>query len=99
MNQTLRNSTRPDVSPAVGLAGETMVGFGVEELEDALAGGHGGLQDVVFVAEILDGAEEALRVLDEGDEYAESDCTEDGVAQSGGVARVTEDCVAAKPDH
>ena len=81
MNQTLRNSTRPEPSPATGCAGETIVGLGVEQLEDALAGGHGCLQDVVFVAEVLDGAEEALRVLDEGDEDAEGDRAEDASAR------------------
>ena len=39
----------------LGWAGETMVGLGVEQLEDALAGGHGGLQDVVLLAEVLMG--------------------------------------------
>src|SRR5580704_11324383 len=73
-------------------------GFGVEQFEDALAGGHRRLQDVVFVAEVLDGAEEALRVLDEGDEDAEGHGGEDGVAQSVGNAQVAEDGVAAKPD-
>src|SRR5258708_6865283 len=49
------------------------LGFGVEELEDALGCRHGGLEDVVFVAEVLDGAEEALRVLHEGDKDAKGD--------------------------
>ena len=61
------------VAAATGLGGETIVGLGIEQLEDALAGGHGGLQDVVLVAEVLDGAEEALRVLHEGDQDAEGD--------------------------
>ena len=82
MNQTLRNSMEPERSPAMGWAGETMVGLGVEELEDALAGGHGGLQDVVLLAEVLDGPEEALRVLDEADEDAEGD----GAEEAGGAA-------------
>ena len=60
-----------------GMRGRDDGRFGVEQLEDALAGGHGGLQDVVFVAEVLDGPEEALRVLDEGDEDAERDGAED----------------------
>ena len=42
------------------------------KLEDALGGGHGGLQDVEFFAEVLNRAEEALRVLHEGDEHAEA---------------------------
>ena len=49
-----------------GMGGLDDLRRGVEQLEDALAGGHGGLQDVVFVAEVLDGPPEALRVLDEG---------------------------------
>ena len=73
-------------------------GFGVEQSEDALAGCHGCLEDVVFVAEVLDGTEEALRVLNEGDEHAEGDGAEDGVAHSGGIAGVAEDGVAAEPD-
>src|SRR2546426_1346466 len=43
----------------------------VKELEDALRGGHGGLQDIEFFAQVLDGAEEALRVHGEGREDAE----------------------------
>ena len=43
----------------------------VEQLEDALAGGHGRLQDVEFFAEVLNRAEEALRVLHEGDERSD----------------------------
>jgi len=54
-------------SPAAGEAGETIVGSVSRQLEHALAGSHCRLQDVVFVAEVLDGTEEALRVLDEGD--------------------------------
>ena len=54
-----------------GIWGRDDLGLGVEELEDALAGGHGSLEDVVFFAKVLDGAEEALGVLDEGDEDAE----------------------------
>jgi len=36
-----------------------------------LARSHGRLQDVVLLAQVLDGPEEALRVLHEGDEHAE----------------------------
>ena len=45
----------------------------VEQREDALGGGHGRLQDVEFVAEVLNGLEEALRVLHEGDQHADRD--------------------------
>ena len=46
---------------------------GIEQLEDALAGGHGRLQDVVLVAQVLNGPPEALRVLDEHGEHADGD--------------------------
>ena len=39
--------------------------------EDALGGGHRGLQDVELLREVGDRAPEALRVLDEGHEHAE----------------------------
>src|SRR5947209_2692993 len=41
-------------------------GGSIDQLENALTGGHGRLQDVVFLAQILNGAEETLRVLHEG---------------------------------
>ena len=63
------------------------------------AGGHGGLQDVVFVAEVLDGPEEALRVLDEGDEDAEGDGAEDAVDappdEGDGMMRVSQKAFVA----
>ena len=43
-----------------GLGGCDDFGRGVEELEDTLAGRHGGLENVVFVREVLDGAPKAL---------------------------------------
>ncbi len=63
--------SEPDVAEldAVGAVARLRMGGaddlrrGVEQLEDALAGGHGGLQDVVLVAQILNGPPEALRVL------------------------------------
>ncbi len=74
--------------------------FGVEQFEDPLAGRHRRLQDVVLVAEVLDGTEEALRVLDEGDQHAEGDGAEDRVAKrSVGIACVAEDGVASEPDN
>ena len=54
-----------------GVYGGYDFGGSIEELEEALGGGHGGLQDVVFVGEVLDGAEEALSVLDEGDQNSD----------------------------
>src|SRR5712664_2705800 len=49
------------------------VGGLVEELENALGGGHGGLQDVEFFAEVLDGAEEASGIHGEGGQLAEGE--------------------------
>ena len=40
----------------------------IQQLENPLAGRHGRLQDVVLFAEILNGPEEALGILDEGGE-------------------------------
>src|SRR5262249_36055243 len=40
----------------------------IEQFEDAFARSHGGLQDVVLVAQVLDGTEKALRILHEGRE-------------------------------
>ena len=48
-------------SPCTRMRGRNDLRLGVEQLEDALAGGHGGLQDVVLVAEVLNGPQEALR--------------------------------------
>ena len=81
----------------------------VQQFEDAFAGGHGRLQNVVLLAEIHDGAEKTLRVLHERDQHAQ---------RSGGGYQVnrdqrvriefdayrfgdgaTDDLVAAPPDH
>src|SRR5947209_4965585 len=43
----------------------------IEQLENALGGGHSGLQDIELFAEVLDGTEETLRVHHEGKENAE----------------------------
>ena len=56
---------------ALGHCGRNYLHRRIEQFEDALAGGHGGLQDVVFFAEVHDRAEEAQGVLDESDEHAE----------------------------
>src|SRR4029077_13228098 len=45
----------------------------IQQFEDTLAGRHGRLQDVVLVAQILYGAEEALRVLHERGQHADGD--------------------------
>src|SRR5271157_475817 len=55
----------------LGHCGRNYLHRRIQQLEDAFAGGHGGLQDVVFFAEVHDGAEEAQSVLDEGDQHAE----------------------------
>jgi hypothetical protein len=43
----------------------------VERAEDAVRGDEGRLEDVVPVRDVADGLEEALRILDEGDERAD----------------------------
>src|SRR6202044_532838 len=45
----------------------------VEQLEDTLGGGHGGLEDIELVAQVLNGAEEALGVNHEGEKDADLD--------------------------
>ena len=92
------------------MRGRDDLGLIVEELEDALGGSHGGLQDVVLFAEVLDGAEEALRVLNEGDEDAEGDGSEEAPVARGaaggqvdvrgepGEVGGLEDADAAAPD-
>ena len=60
-------------SPSRGCGGRDNFRLRIEQLEDALAGGHRGLQNVVLVAQVLDGPEEALRILDERDQHAEGD--------------------------
>ncbi len=47
------------------------VRLGIEQLEDALGGRHGALQDVVLLAEVLNGPEEAQAVLQEGHHHAQ----------------------------
>ncbi len=57
---------------ADGVGGRDRGGWFVEEFEDALGGGHGGLQDVEFFAEVLDRAKEARGVHRESGEDAEA---------------------------
>jgi hypothetical protein len=57
----------------------------IEELENPLTGSHGRLQDVVLFAEILDGPEEALGILDKRNQNAQR-------------GRAADDVVAAEPD-
>src|ERR1700740_483454 len=45
----------------------------VQQFEDALGGGHRRLENVEFLAEVLNGAEETLREHGEGGENAESE--------------------------
>ena len=47
------------------------LGLGIQQAEDPLTGGHGGLQDVHLLAQVHDGAEEAQRVLHEGHQHAQ----------------------------
>ncbi len=58
----------------------------IEQFEDALARSHRGLQDVVFLAEVLNRTEKALCVLNEGGQDPDA----------GGMA---DDVVASIPDH
>ncbi len=63
-----------DTAGALGLRSHRRRNYfhrSIEQLEDALAGCHGGLQNVVFLAEVHDGTEKALRVLHEGDQNAQ----------------------------
>src|SRR6185437_2094052 len=58
----------------------------VEQFENALGAGHRGLQVVVLIAQILDGAEEALNILDKGEDNADGE-------------RAVHDAQAAEPEH
>src|SRR5439155_14310564 len=58
---------------ARGRAGGADRGLGVEQAEDALGGHHGSLHNRVLGDEIADGEEEAIRVLEEGDETTEGE--------------------------
>src|ERR1700761_8343936 len=85
----------------------------VEQFEDAFGCRHRRLQDVVFVAEVLDGAEEALRILNECDENAESDYVSEyakvhdatvgrneiAVVRDPGEHRGVQYSAATEPDH
>ena len=57
----------------------------VEQLKDALARRHRRLQNVVLLAQVLNGTEEALSILHEGHQHAERH-------------RIANDLVPAKPD-
>ena len=63
-----RRAYLAEPAPAVVGSGRQRL---VEELEDAFGSGHGRLQDIEFFAQVLNGLEEALRVLHEGDEHAD----------------------------
>ncbi len=69
------------------MGGGGELGFGVEEAEDAFGGGHGGLEDVVFVGQVLDGAEEALGVLNKRDEDAERNGAEEAEVREPGAGK------------
>src|SRR5690348_896966 len=56
-----------------GKLGREDVNRRIQQFEDAFTGSHGRLQDVVFVAQVLDGAEESLGVLHESGQHAKSD--------------------------
>ena len=46
-----------------GAEGGSTVSFGIQQLENPFRGGHGSLQNVVLLAQVLDGAEETQSVL------------------------------------
>ena len=58
----------------------------VEQFEDAFGRRHRSLEDVVFIAQILDGPEEAMRILHEGHQRAQGGDSAEGL-------------VATEPDH
>src|SRR6476469_6362230 len=60
--------------------GRSDVDWRVKQLKDALGRSHRRLQDVVLVAEILDGPEESLRVLHERDQRSDRRKVADDVA-------------------
>ena len=86
MNHTWRNSIRFDPSPDARIGRTHDLRRGIEQLEDALARGHGGLQDVVLVAQVLDGPPEALRIHVEHGQHADGH-------------RARQHAEAAAPDH
>ncbi len=64
---------RFDPSPGAWIRGIDDLRRGIEQLEDAFACGHGCLQDVVLVAEVLNGAPEALGIHVECCQHADGD--------------------------
>ncbi len=56
-----------------GLGGRLDLHGRVEQLENALGRGHGGLHDVVLFAQILNGAEESHAILEESHQHADLD--------------------------
>src|SRR3954469_11375203 len=64
----------------------------VEQFKNALTGRHRRLEDVVLLAQILNGPEEALGVLDEADEHT----NRDGTKEAGSATGI--DCVMEKGD-
>ncbi len=56
---------------ALGHRGRNHLYRSIQQLEDAFAGGHGRLQDVIFFAEVHDWAKESQSVLDEGDQHSQ----------------------------
>src|SRR5438067_10227294 len=59
---------------------------GIQQLENAFAGSHRRLEDVVLFAQVLNRPEESLRILNEGDYYAER-------------YRTAQHLASTKPDH
>ena len=64
---------------SLGHGGRSDLDRRVEQFKHPLARCHSRLQDVVFLTQVLDGTEKALRVLHEGDQHAECSHTSDHV--------------------
>src|SRR5262249_4145534 len=62
---------RDSVGRGSGPVGSQDVGRRIQEFKDALRGSHCGLQDVVLLAQVLNGTEEAQAVLEERDHHPE----------------------------
>ncbi len=89
--------------------GRSDLGRRVQQFEDAFAGRHRRLQNVVLLAEILNRPEEALRVLDESGQNSDADHSAHYVEREQVLARelrgdaayrqAADDVIPAKPDH
>ncbi len=100
----IREPDTTKFNPAAAIAGRGVsaslnLGRCVEQLEDAFCRGHRSLQDVVFVAEVLDRPEEPLRILDERDENAERNHRVQKACMRLQCRRRMQHCHPPAPDH